>query len=158
MKSERTRWLAGGALIAYSALLFKLVVFKAIPTIRIGHLIFRLAGTHSGPGNFVPFRTIASQLNGRGNHVWAAANLLGNVIPFLPIGILAPLAFRSFSWRKAVVLGIFTALACELTEAIFRVGIFDVDDLILNACGVLLGYAVFVLLDRRQTPLAEADA
>jgi len=130
--------------------LIQFVVFKAIPTIHIGHRIYRIAGTHTGPGNFVPLRTIASQLNGRGNHLMAMVNLLGNILPFMPIGLLAPLVFRSFSWPKALSLGIFTGLACEVMEAVFHVGIFDVDDVILNALGVVLGYAVFAIFRHRK--------
>ena len=58
MKAKRTRWLAAYALIAYSAILIRLVVFKGIPVIRIGHLRLRFAGYHTGAGNFVPFKTI----------------------------------------------------------------------------------------------------
>ena len=85
-------------------------------------------------------------------------NLLGNIIPFMPIGLLAPLVFRSISrpqalsWQKALVLGVVTGLTFEVMEVIFRVGIFDVDDVIMNAFGVMVGYAVFVMFKRRAQP------
>jgi glycopeptide antibiotics resistance protein len=145
MEANRRRWLAGCAFIAYSAVLIRFVVFKAIPTIHIGHMMFRFAGTHTGPGNFVPFRTIGPLLRGRGNHLIAVVNLLGNILPFMPIGLLALLVFRSMSWRKALVLGVVTGLTFEVMEVVFRVGIFDVDDLILNAFGVMAGYGAFAL-------------
>ena len=63
-------------------------------------------------------------------------NLIGNIFPFMPIGLLAPLVFRSISWQKALVLGVVTGLTFEVMEVIFRVGIFDVDDVIMNAFGV----------------------
>jgi glycopeptide antibiotics resistance protein len=151
MKAKRTRWTAACALIAYSVVLIQFVVFKAIPTIRIGHLKLRFAGTRTGPGNFVPLKTIIPLLTGRGNHLIALVNLLGNIIPFMPIGLLAPLVFRSFSWWKALVLGVVTGLTCEVMEVIFRVGIFDVDDVILNALGVILGYAIFVVFKRSSS-------
>ena len=56
MKAKRTRWAAAFALIAYGVILIKFMVFKAIPVIRIGHLRFRFAGPHTGPGNFVRSR------------------------------------------------------------------------------------------------------
>jgi glycopeptide antibiotics resistance protein len=152
MKAKRTRWLAVCILIAYGAILIRFVVFKAIPTIRIGHLMFRFAGSRTGPGNFVPFRTIAPLLLGRGNHLIAMINLIGNILPFMPIGLLAPLVFRTFSWQKALVLGVLTGLAFEVMEVIFRVGIFDIDDVILNAFGIMAGYAVFVIFKRPPQP------
>jgi glycopeptide antibiotics resistance protein len=152
MKAKRTRWLAACALIAYSAILIKFVVFKAMPAVRIGHLRLRFAGSHTGPGNFVPFRTVVPLLLGRGNHLIALVNLIGNIIPFMPIGLLAPLVFRSISWQKALVLGVFTGLTFEVMEVVFRVGIFDIDDVILNAFGVMAGYGAFVMFKRRVQP------
>jgi glycopeptide antibiotics resistance protein len=152
MTAKRTRWLAASALTAYGALLIRLVVFKAIPVIHIGHLRFKFSGTHTGPGNFVPFRSIVPLLSGQGNQLIAMVNLFGNIIPFMPIGFLAPLVVRSISWQKALVLGVATGLTCEVMEVVFRVGIFDVDDIILNAFGVMLGYGVFVMIKRWVQP------
>ncbi len=152
MTAKRTRWLAACALTAYGALLIRLVVFKAIPVIHIGHLRFRFAGTQTGPGNFVPFKSIVPLLSGQGNQLIAMVNLFGNIIPFMPIGLLAPLVVRSLSWQKALVLGVATGLSMEVMEVVFRVGIFDVDDIILNAFGVMLGYGVFAMFKRRVEP------
>lgn len=150
MMSKRMRWLAAFTLIAYTAILIRLVVFKAIPVIRLGHVRLRLAGPHTGPANFVPFRTIVPQLMGQGNHFIDMLNLVGNIIPFMPVGLLAPLVFRSISWQKALAIGVGIGLTFEVMEIVFRVGIFDVDDIILNALGVLLGYGVFVMFNRRR--------
>jgi glycopeptide antibiotics resistance protein len=134
------------------------VVFKAIPTIHIGHLRFKFAHPHTGPGNFVPFKTIVPELIGRENHLIDIVNLIGNIIPFMPIGLLAPLVFLSISWQKALVLGVVTGLTCEVMEVVFRVGIFDVDDIILNGLGVMIGYGVFVMFTRRaQSRLVRAS-
>ena len=152
MNAKRTRWLAACALTAYGALLIRLVVFKDIPVIRIGHVRLRFACTHTGPGNFVPFKSIVPLLSGQGNQLIAMVNLFGNIIPFMPIGLLAPLVVRSISWQKALVLGVATGLSFEVMEVVFRVGIFDVDDVILNAFGVMVGYAVFVMFKRRAQP------
>ena len=152
MKAKRTRWMAATALIAYSAILIKFVVFKAIPTLRIGHLRLRFGGSHTGPGNFVPFKTIVPLLTGRGNHLIAMVNLFGNIIPFMPIGLLVPLIFSPISWQMMLALGVIVGLTFEAMEVILRVGIFDIDDVILNALGVILGYAAFVLLRRVAQP------
>ena len=158
---KRTHWVATCAFILYSTILINFVVFKAIPTIHIGHLRFKFAHPHTGPGNFVPFKTIVpelTQLIGRENDLIDMVNLIGNIIPFMPIGLLAPLVFRSISWQKALVLGVVTGLTCEVMEVVFRVGIFDVDDIILNGLGVMIGYGVFVMFTRRaQSRLVRAS-
>ena len=82
----------------------------------------------------------------------AMVNVFGNIIPFMPIGLFAPLVVRSISWQKALVLGAVTGLTFEVMEVVFRVGIFDIDDVILNAFGVMVGYGVFVMSKRRAHP------
>ena len=51
-------------LIAYSALLIKVMVFKDVPVIRIGSLVLNFGGSHEGPANLLPFRTILPYLLG----------------------------------------------------------------------------------------------
>jgi glycopeptide antibiotics resistance protein len=152
MKVKRTLLLAACALVAYIAILIKFIVFKSIPIIRIGHLRFKFAHPHTGPGNFVPFKTMGPQLIGRGNHLIDMVNLMGNIIPLMPVGLLAPLVFQSISWLKALVLGVLTGLSFEVMEVVFRVGIFDVDDVILNAFGVMVGYGAWVMFKSRTQP------
>jgi glycopeptide antibiotics resistance protein len=77
---------------------------------------------------------------------------MGNFIPFLPIGLLAPLVSQSISWQKALILGIVTGLTFEAMEAIFHVGIFDFDDVMMNAFGVVAGYGVFVMTRTVPSP------
>ncbi|WP_260702966.1 VanZ family protein [Edaphobacter flagellatus] len=140
------------ALIAYGALLIKFVVFKAIPIIHIGHLKFKFSGTHTGPANFVPFKTIRPFLSGRGNHLIAIVNLAGNIVPFVPIGFLVPFIYRKMTWQKSLALAVGVGLVMEGMEVVFRVGIFDVDDILLNAIGVMIGYWIFVLFVQRMRP------
>jgi glycopeptide antibiotics resistance protein len=150
MNVERKRWIAACALIAYSAILIRFVVFKAAPIIHIGHLRLKFSGPHIGAGNFTPFKTIFSLLNGRTNNLIATVNLVGNIVPFMPVGLLAPFLYRSMTWQKSLVLAIAVGSAMEGMEVVFRVGIFDVDDIILNAFGVMIGYWVFTTFNNRR--------
>ena len=77
-------------------------------------------------------------------------NLLGNVIMFVPFGFFAALLWRGFSWRRALGTGLGITLCVECWQLL--VGrFFDVDDLLLNTLGVLLGYWLWRLL-RRLAP------
>ncbi|HET8713556.1 MAG TPA: VanZ family protein [Gemmatimonadales bacterium] len=136
-------------LIAYCAILIKVMVFKDIPTIRAGGLMLNFAGTNAGHGpNFVPFKTIVPYLLGWKGWIIAGINLAGNIALLVPIGLLVPFVSRNMTWQKALVLGLAAGLGIELTQTVLRVGIFDIDDVILNACGVVLGYRVFAILAR----------
>jgi glycopeptide antibiotics resistance protein len=66
----------------------------------------------------------------------------------MPVGFLAPFIFRRMTWHKSLILAIATGLAMETMEVVFRVGIFDVDDIILNAFGVMMGYWVLAMFNR----------
>ena len=71
--------------------------------------------------------------------------LLLNVVMFLPLGLLVPMVFRRQRrfWRTAL-----TALCC--TAAIETIQYFigrsaDIDDVIMNFLGTVLGYGIFAL-------------
>src|ERR1700752_94147 len=134
-------------LIAYCAILIKVMVFKDIPTIRVGSLMLNFAGTNAGHGpNFVPFRTILPYLLGDKGWIIASINLIGNIALLVPLGFLAPLRLRNLTWKASLALGVAAGLGIEVMQTGLRVGIFDIDDVILNALGVMIGYWAFVIL------------
>ncbi len=77
---------------------------------------------------------------------------VGNIICFVPFGILVPLiSKRNILFSKTLVLGFILSLAIETAQYILGTGISEVDDLILNTIGVLLGYLIiYKLIYRRQ--------
>lgn len=136
-------------LVAYSAILIKVMVFKDIPTIRLDHLMLNFGGTYEiHPANFVPLKTIVPYLLGEKGLIIAGINLVGNIAPFAPIGFLVPLVYRNITWKKSVVLALAAGLAIEVMQTLLHVGIFDIDDVILNAFGVTIGYTAFVTLTK----------
>jgi glycopeptide antibiotics resistance protein len=138
------RSIAAIALIAYYAMLIKVMVLKELPTIHIGQLIFNLGGTNGGqPPNFIPFTTIVPYLFGEQGLVIAGVNLLGNVALLVPIGLLIPFILKDITWKKSLAVAVAAGLFIEVLQAILNVGIFDVDDVILNALGVFTGYWTF---------------
>lgn len=76
-------------------------------------------------------------------------NLAGNVIGFIPLGILVPVIFTSFRSGGLIVLsGFALSLLVETIQLITKVGSFDVDDMILNTLGAFLGYLIFKICDK----------
>src|SRR6185369_16074226 len=133
--------------IIYCAILIKVMVFKDIPTIRIGSLMLNFAGTNGGHApNFVPFLTIVPYLLGFKGWIIAGVNLAGNIALLVPIGLLAPLVYRRVRWNASLALGVAAGLCIEVMKTVLRVGIFDIDDVILNALGVMIGYWAFIIL------------
>ncbi|RJQ34257.1 VanZ family protein [Candidatus Parcubacteria bacterium] len=133
--------------IAYSAILIKVMVFKDMPTIRIGHVMLNFGGAEAGHApNFVPFTTIVPYLLGYKGLIIAGVNLVGNIALLVPIGFLAPLVYPNMTWKKSLALAVVAPLAIEIMQTVLRVGIFDIDDVILNALGVMIGYGTFTIL------------
>lgn len=146
-------------LIIYSAILIKVMVFKDLPTIHIGQLMLNFGGTDGGhPANFVPFTTIVPYLLGHKGWIIAGINLIGNIALLVPIGILLPLIYRNITWKKSLILALASGLTIEILQTVLHVGIFDIDDVILNALGVMIGYFAFMIVAkwiraRKYTPI-----
>ena len=96
--------------------------------------------------NLVPFREIKRFWNYREQlEIWSAINLLGNIIIFIPLGFFEAVASRRRSFLWTVIDGFMLSMLVEVFQLISKVGCFDVDDLILNTFGVIIGYLIFLI-------------
>lgn len=74
-------------------------------------------------------------------------NLLGNVIAFIPFGALIRWVIdKSVRWYHVMGYTFLFSLSVELLQLVAKVGSFDVDDLILNTFGGVVGFFVYYLL------------
>jgi len=107
-----------------------------------------------GTINLVPLRTIAMYLRG---HPLAAMNLLGNVAVFVPLGFLPPLIWGKWRpFRNILMLSFIFPLLIEFVQ--YFVGrASDIDDLLLNAVGILLGYALWLFAHKLRARKREAS-
>ena len=72
-------------------------------------------------------------------------NIIGNTAMFVPLGIIFPSVLRMDSHKKAILAGVFTSLAIELMQLPFFDRVTDIDDLILNSAGYLIGYSIYLV-------------
>jgi len=145
----KKRLLAICIFIAYWAVLMKVMVFKDVPTLRIGQLMLNFGGIESGrPPNLIPFKTILPYLFGYKDWIIAGINLVGNIALLVPIGFLLTLIFRNISWKKSLIVAVVSGFAIEILQTILHVGIFDIDDVILNALGVMIGYVAYIFFTK----------
>ena len=77
-------------------------------------------------------------------------NLIGNLFLFIPAGYLLPRIFKKFRpfWRFFLK-GLLILLVVELTQLFSLLGVFDIDDLILNMAGFCIGYFIYFLFRKR---------
>ena len=70
-------------------------------------------------------------------------NLFGNVLIFMPFGFFLPMASRFRSVFATIFWSFMLSLAVEMFQFITKVGCFDVDDLLLNTVGGIIGHIIF---------------
>ena len=73
------------------------------------------------------------------------SNLFGNILIFVPFGFFIAMASSSRSFFKALFNSLGLSLCVEILQLVTRVGSFDVDDILLNTIGGVLGYIVFMI-------------
>jgi glycopeptide antibiotics resistance protein len=129
-------------------LLIKVMVFKDVPLIQLGVLMLNFGGTHEGPPNFIPFKTILPYLLGDKGLLIGAINIVGNIILLVPVGLMVPFVFPAVHLKKSILFAVFSGLIIEGMQTLLHVGIFDIDDVILNGLGYLMGYWIYLVLPR----------
>jgi len=102
-----------------------------------------LEGLHTA--NFVPFKTIKMYMQYYDlPGLRSFSNLFGNVLIFIPVGIMLPMVHKP---SKNVLLMLLNALffivGIEVFQLFSNFGAFDVDDIILNFFGVLIGGCIY---------------
>ena len=74
-------------------------------------------------------------------------NLIGNFAMFIPTGVMTPMIYKSRNnLKKVLTTGFLISLCIELIQLPFAVRASDVDDLILNTAGVLVGYGLYAIV------------
>ena len=80
-----------------------------------------------------------------------ARNIVGNILLFFPWGFLAPLLFYYFQSITKILLSTFMLSVCaELLQFILVIGVADVDDVIFNSIGALMGFYVCVAFQKNH--------
>ncbi|MBP1590947.1 MAG: VanZ family protein [Oscillospiraceae bacterium] len=93
--------------------------------------------------NLIPFVNLFDYDNRRD----LLLNVIGNAAMFIPSGIVLPVIYRKLNnFIKVVGTGALISLCIEIIQLPFSVRASDVDDLILNTAGVVIGYGIYALV------------
>lgn len=92
--------------------------------------------------NLIPFYTI-KEISDVGGFYTVIVNNLGNILVLMPMGVFLPLIF--FRQRR-ILMFVLTVTLCviliESTQMLFLMGVWDIDDLILNVTGAVIMFLV----------------
>ena len=117
----------------YFILLFNLTFFLKRSTVDIINLEKMQKSI-----NLIPFKTISSFINNDLNSL-TLYNLLGNLTAFVPLSLLLLLKDEKYKKLKNQLTFLFVAVfIVEVLQLLLGVGVFDIDDIILNIGGCLL--------------------
>lgn len=93
-----------------------------------------------GSANFIPFRTIKMYID-YAYKLNSLENLAGNVLVFVPLGFFLPLMSEELQQFSEMFLNVFTfVLGIEVFQLFSAFGAFDVDDILLNCLGAVIGF------------------
>ncbi len=96
--------------------------------------------------NLIPFRSMSPYLKNI-TETFAFKNIAANIVAFIPLGFFISNK-NPKNVFKALIICLGVILSIELIQLFFKIGFFDVDDIILNFTGSLIG--VFISLFVRK--------
>jgi len=101
--------------------------------------------------NFVPFREITRySIDSRMFYY----NVIGNVVMFIPYGFFTAYFLKIKNFFLVFSLILLTSAVIETTQY-FIERVFDVDDILLNVVGGLIGYGLYLLLEKIRDKLPD---
>jgi len=132
------KWIKLGTFILYISILIYFLFFA--------DMLGRTLGTTNYRYNLTPFKEIRRFIvySGQLGASSVFTNLIGNVLAFVPFGIFLPvLSNNRLKFYQVTIFTFGLTLSIELIQLISKVGICDVDDMILNTLGGIIGYLMF---------------
>ncbi len=72
-------------------------------------------------------------------------NLFGNILLFVPFSIILITVFKIKNLKLVILWAMLLSTCIEITQYVFQVGYADIDDVMLNVAGALLGFFLYKL-------------
>lgn len=116
--------------LMYILLLFQIVTFEDTSVYIDGN-------------NLVPFKEI---LRYRIGSRLFFKNVIGNIVLFIPYGIFSSMYTKIEKPFHATCLVLFASVIVEVTQAMIG-RVFDIDDIILNVVGGVIGFGIYRIVD-----------
>lgn len=129
----------GKKVVIYKELLYLIFILYVLCL----YYIVTYQDVNYGGINLTPFKEIFRYTIGSKKFF---KNIIGNIVLFIPYGYFAAYFPKN---KKMVTVTFLTFLVSFSIEAIqYKIGrVFDIDDIILNTLGGVIGYLIFIVLD-----------
>ncbi len=107
--------------------------------------------------NCIPFDELLSAsyyqsiVNGTANGmILLAYNVIGNIVWFIPYGMLLCNYLKLVTWQSVCIGCFLFSLTIEILQYLFYTGISDIDDIIFNVIGGMLGFFIIDKIRRKR--------
>ena len=132
--TERKGWILG--LGFYIAILIQMGVISRTPG-SVSEMVW------------IPFQT-------PGGDYLVVLYSLANLVIFIPFGILVPKVFRGVNsvWMMALVT-LMTSVLIEIVQFMLACGYSEVEDVIMNVAGGVMGYLIIKFIEKRKNEKRE---
>ena len=81
-------------------------------------------------------------------------NVIGNTAMFVPLGIVWPSVYKGLDTHwKVISAGIGVSLCIEILQLPFYDRVYDIDDLLLNSFGFIIGYLLYLLVKQARNKM-----
>lgn len=136
--------------IIYCLILLKLILFK-YPRALIKELLvcwnLEMLDRNIKDANFIPFSSIRRDILTLNSYYIKV--LIYNIMAFIPMGFLLPLiSKRARNMYFTIIIAIVFSSLIEISQLITVLGTFDIDDILLNTLGALIGYVLYLAFIR----------
>lgn len=133
-----------GIFICYILLLIKILLLSRVSLMGLFNsqrILFRSI-------NLIPFHSIMEYISGSSDAIrrFAFGNVVGNIVIFVPLGIYLPLFKKDKRVFVNLLFVFIVSLFVEIIQGLLGIGVSDIDDIILNCLGGLLGILGYKLL------------
>ena len=128
--------------VIYSFIMAILVFVRPWSSYKIGNWTPDVIHQKISTANFKPFHTIKLYIRAVYPMI-SAINIIGNVVMFIPLGILFPAISNKNTFIPTFIKSFLFISFIEIGQLVSGVGEFDVDDIILNMLGSIIGYIIF---------------
>lgn len=119
-------------------------LFLCYLTLVVGVTMLNRVGGHTSNLNLQLFSSYKEAWNSFSEVEWR--NIILNILLFVPMGIVLPVVFKRINsfWRVSLT-GLAIAVCIELVQFIKKIGITELDDVVNNTLGTMIGYGLFAL-------------
>ena len=136
---HKERFVLYKELFMFTALLYAMLLFYVVTFQDVNY----------GTNNFIPFKEILRYEFGSKLFI---KNILGNIILFIPFGLFVSYIMKTRKIIPIILISIVTSATIEYTQ--MQIGrTFDIDDILLNLIGGLIGYLVYLVFNILESHL-----